>query len=127
MVATDVGLHQMFVARHIPFDSPRNLLSSGGLGTMGYGLPAAMGAAFARPDEMVVAVCGDGSFLMNMQELATIAEHALPVKAIVLNNRNLGMCARSSASISRATSRRYTSRLIDFTLIARGLGIEAAQ
>ncbi|HOM80835.1 MAG TPA: biosynthetic-type acetolactate synthase large subunit [Armatimonadota bacterium] len=128
VVATDVGLHQMFVARHIPFDSPRNILTSGGLGTMGYGLPAAMGAAFARPGEMVVAVCGDGSFLMNMQELATIAEHGLPVKAIVLNNRNLGMVRQFQRLYFESNfTAIHQPPQIDFTLIARGLGVEAAR
>ncbi len=124
ILATDVGLHQMFVARHIPFDRPRNLLSSGGLGTMGYGLPAAMGAAFARPGELVVAVCGDGSFLMNLQELATVAEHALPLKVIVLNNRNLGMVRQFQHLYFNGN---YTAvdqpPHLDFALVARGLGV----
>ena len=124
ILATDVGLHQMFVARHIPFDRPRNLLSSGGLGTMGYGLPAAMGAAFARPGELVVAVCGDGSFLMNLQELATVAEHALPLKVIVLNNRNLGMVRQFQHLYFNGN---YTAvdqpTHLDFALVARGLGV----
>ncbi|MDH7570268.1 MAG: biosynthetic-type acetolactate synthase large subunit [Armatimonadota bacterium] len=126
-LATDVGLHQMFVARHIPFSHPRDLLSSGGLGTMGFGLPAAMGAAFARPGELVVAVCGDGSFMMNIQELATIAEHALPVKAIVLNNSNLGMVRQFQNLYFNGN---YTAvdqpRHLDFALIARGFGIQSA-
>jgi acetolactate synthase-1/2/3 large subunit len=128
VVATDVGLHQMFVARHIPFERPRQLLSSGGLGTMGFGLPAAMGAAFAKPGQPVVAVCGDGSFMMNVQELATIAEHQVPVKAIVLNNRWLGMVRQFQRLYFQSN---YTAVQqpphIDFTLIAQGFGVSAAR
>ncbi len=123
-IATDVGLHQMFVARHIPFDRPRDLLSSGGLGTMGYGLPAGMGAAFARPGEPVVVVSGDGSFMMNIQELATIAEHRLPVKSIVLNNRNLGMVRQFQSLYYRGNFTAVDQPPhLDFALIARGFGV----
>jgi len=127
VVATDVGLHQMFVARHIPFDRPRDLLTSGGLGTMGFGLPAAMGAALARPGQEVVAVCGDGSFLMNLQELATIAEHRLPVKAIVLNNRNLGMVRQFQRLYFNGSFTAVDQPPhLDFALIARGFGVASA-
>ena len=91
IVACDVGQHQMWVAQHFVFDAPRNHLSSGGLGTMGYGLPAAIGAQFAHPGRTVVNIAGDGSFMMNVQELATIRRHRLPVKIVIADNACLGM------------------------------------
>lgn len=91
VIATEVGQHQMWSAQFFQFTTPRTWLTSGGLGTMGYGLPAAMGAQCARPDSLVVAVAGDGSIQMNIQEMATIVENKLPVKILILNNCNLGM------------------------------------
>ncbi len=91
IITTEVGQHQMWVAQFYPFSRPRTLLTSGGLGTMGYGLPAALGAQLARPDSLVIDVAGDGSVQMNLQELGTIAANHLPVKVIILNNRYLGM------------------------------------
>lgn len=91
IVACDVGQHQMWVAQYCRFDHPRNHLSSGGLGTMGFGLPAAIGAQFAFPDRPVINVTGDGSFMMNAQELATIRRHRLPIKLIIMDNQCLGM------------------------------------
>jgi len=91
IVASDVGQHQMWAAQHIRFHHPRLWLNSGGLGSMGFGLPAAIGAQFARPDKLVFAICGDGGFQMSIPELATVANHALPVKIIVMNNGYLGM------------------------------------
>lgn len=91
VVCCDVGQHQMWVAQHMRFSSPRNHLSSGGLGTMGFGLPAAIGAKLARPQDTVLAVCGDGSFMMNVQELATIKRFRLPVKIVIIDNQRLGM------------------------------------
>jgi len=91
IVTTDVGQHQMKVAQAYPFRSPRTWLTSGGLGTMGFGLPAAIGASLAAPGRIVVCFSGDGSFLMNMQELATLAEENLDVKIILLDNRSLGL------------------------------------
>ncbi|MBN8444190.1 MAG: acetolactate synthase 2 catalytic subunit [Gammaproteobacteria bacterium] len=91
VVSCDVGQHQMWVAQHMSFNSPRNHLSSGGLGTMGFGLPAAIGAKIARPQDTSVVVSGDGSFMMNVQELATIKRFRLPVKIIVVDNQRLGM------------------------------------
>jgi acetolactate synthase-1/2/3 large subunit len=91
IVASDVGQHQMWGAQFIRFNQPRLWLNSGGLGSMGFGLPAAIGAQFARPDKLVFALVGDGGFQMSIPELATIANHALPIKIIVMNNGCLGM------------------------------------
>lgn len=91
IIATEVGQHQMWAAQFYSFTRPRTLLTSGGLGTMGYGFPAAIGAQLALPDKMVIAVAGDGSIQMNIQELATAVANKLPVKVVILNNGHLGM------------------------------------
>lgn len=91
VVTSDVGQHQMWVAQHMQFNSPRNHISSSGLGTMGFGLPAAVGAKVARPQDEVVLVSGDGSFMMNVQELGTLRRAQLPVKMVLLDNQRLGM------------------------------------
>jgi len=91
IVATDVGQHQMWIAQLFPFERPRSLLTSGGLGTMGYGLPAGIGAKFAAPDRKVIVVSGDGSIQMNIQELGTAVQYNVDIKVIILNNYFLGM------------------------------------
>jgi acetolactate synthase-1/2/3 large subunit len=91
LVTADVGQHQMWAAQFIGFNEPRLWLNSGGLGSMGFGLPSAIGAQFARPDKLVFSIVGDGGFQMSIPELATIANHALPIKIIVMNNGYLGM------------------------------------
>ena len=91
IVTTDVGQHQMWTAQYCQFDAPRRFLTSGGLGTMGYGLPAAIGAQIACPDRQVIAILGDGGFQMTMQELGTMVKYQLPVKIVLLNNQYLGM------------------------------------
>jgi acetolactate synthase-1/2/3 large subunit len=91
IISTEVGQNQMWTAQYFPFLRPRTLLTSGGLGTMGYGFPAAMGAQVAFPNKLVIDISGDGSFQMNSQELATVVQYRLPVKVVVLNNGYLGM------------------------------------
>ena len=91
IVTSDVGQHQMWAAQFIRFNSPRLWINSGGLGAMGFGLPAAIGAQFARPDKLVFSIVGDGGFQMSIPELATIVNHALPIKIVVVNNGYLGM------------------------------------
>lgn len=91
IIATEVGQHQMWVAQFYTFTKPRTLLTSGGLGTMGYGFPASMGAQFAFPHKKVITVAGDASLQMNIQELATVVANKLPIKVVILNNRHLGM------------------------------------
>jgi acetolactate synthase I/II/III large subunit len=90
-VTTGVGQHQMWTALFYGFDRPRQLATSGGLGTMGFGLPAAVGVQVGCPDELVVCIDGDGSFQMNTQELATVGQYQLPIKVFILNNRAYGM------------------------------------
>ncbi|MBV9939098.1 MAG: hypothetical protein JO150_11385 [Acidobacteriaceae bacterium] len=91
VVTSDVGQHQMWSAQLVRYNEPRLWINSGGLGSMGFGLPAAIGAQFARPDKLVFALVGDGGFQMSIPELATIANHALPIKIVVMNNGHLGM------------------------------------
>lgn len=91
LMATDVGQHQMWTVQHYKFNRPRTLITSGGLGTMGFGLPGAIGAQMGRPNETVTLITGDASFQMTMNELGTVAEHQLPLKIFVLNNQRLGM------------------------------------
>ncbi len=91
IITTGVGQHQMWAAQYYLFDEPRNWLTSGGLGAMGFGLPAALGAQMARPDALVIDIDGDGSFVMNVQELATLYAEKIPVKTMILNNQHLGM------------------------------------
>ncbi len=91
IITTEVGQHQMWTAQYFIFNRPRTLLTSGGLGTMGFGMPAAMGAAFASNDKPVIVIAGDGSIQMNIQELATLSMNNIPVKIVILNNSYLGM------------------------------------
>jgi acetolactate synthase-1/2/3 large subunit len=126
VVTTDVGQHQMWTAQWLPIRRPRGLLTSGGLGTMGFGLPAAIGAALALPGTPVACVSGDGSILMNLQELATLAETQVPVKVLLLDNGHLGLVRQQQVLFfgGRAFASRFESRP-DFCAIARGFGIAA--
>jgi acetolactate synthase-1/2/3 large subunit len=124
IIATDVGQHQMWVAQYFPFRRPRSLLTSGGLGTMGFGLPAAIGAALARPHQRVICVTGDGSLLMNLQELGTLAELELPVTVVLMNNGHLGLVRQQQELFygARYQATRF-QRSPDFVRIAEGFGI----
>lgn len=122
-VASDVGQHQMFAALHYPFDLPRRWINSGGLGTMGFGLPAALGVKLAHPDAVVVCVTGDGSIQMNIQELSTAQQYGIPVVIISLNNRFLGMVKQWQDLIySGRHSQSYMNSLPDFVKLAEAYG-----
>ena len=123
-VTSDVGQHQMFAAQYYKFDQPRRWINSGGLGTMGFGLPAAMGVQFAFPDATVVCITGEGSFMMNMQELSTCMQYALPIKIINLNNEALGMVKQwqDMQYGGRHSHSTYSDALPDFIELARSFG-----
>lgn len=126
VITTDVGQHQMWVAQAYPFRRPRQWLTSGGLGTMGFGMPAALGAAMAAPERTVVCFSGDGSFMMNIQELATLAEQQLNVKIVLMNNNALGLVYQQQNLFygKRVFASRYKGEP-DFLRIAEGFGIPA--
>ena len=128
IVTTDVGQHQMWVAQAYPFRRPRQCLTSGGLGTMGFGLPAAIGAALAAPERPVLCFTGDGSLLMNLQELATAAEERVNVKLILLNNGHLGLVRQQQQLFygGRYQASRFHSEP-DFAALARAFGIAATR
>jgi len=127
-VTTDVGQHQMWVAQAWPFRTPRTFLTSGGLGTMGFGLPAAIGAALAAPGRRVACISGDGSLLMNIQELATLADHHLPVAVLVFNNSQLGLVRQQQELFFR---RRYEASHFqtgpNFAALAESFGIRGSR
>ncbi|MGB4506497.1 MAG: biosynthetic-type acetolactate synthase large subunit [Candidatus Methanoculleus thermohydrogenotrophicum] len=124
IIASEVGQNQMWTALYYCFRKPRTWLTSGGLGTMGYGFPAAIGAHFARPDLPVFDIAGDGSFQMNIQELGTVAHHTIPVKVVILNNMYLGM-VRQWQELFYDRRYAYTELPpVDFVKIAHAYGIE---
>ena len=125
VIVADVGQHQMMAARYSKFAKTDSYITSGGLGTMGFALPAALGAKVAAPNREVIAIIGDGSFQMNIQELATLAQEQIPVKIIVLNNNFLGMVRQWQELFH---SKRYSFVELknpDFVAVAKGFFIDA--
>jgi len=126
VVTTDVGQHQMWAAQHMEFDHPSNWLTSGSMGTMGFGLPAAIGAQVSRPLDPIVAVTGDGSFMMNVQEMSTIKRFQLPVKILLIDNAKLGMVRQwQDLFFQGRLSETDLSDNPDFTMLANAFDIKA--
>ena len=126
IVVTEVGQHQMWAHQFVDRERPRTFLSSGGLGTMGFGFPAAIGAAIANPDKQVVCIAGDGSFQMNSQEMATAAINGVPVRVLIMDNRALGMVHQWQKLFY---GKRYSQTLLepnpDFVKLADAYGWQA--
>ncbi len=123
-ITSDVGQHQMFAAQYYKFDDPRRWINSGGLGTMGFGLPSAMGVQFAFPQAVVACVTGEGSFMMNMQEMSTCKQYGLPIKVVNLNNQALGMVKQwqDLQYGGRHSQSTYQDSLPDFVRLAEAFG-----
>ncbi len=122
-ITTEVGQHQMWAAQFYKFDKPYHWMTSGGLGTMGYGLPAAMGVQVAHPGALVIDIAGEASILMNIQEMSTIAQYRLPVKAFILNNQYMGMVRQWQELLHGGRySESYTAALPDFVKLAEAFG-----
>jgi acetolactate synthase I/II/III large subunit len=122
-ITTEVGQHQMWAAQLFKFDAPMHWMTSGGLGTMGYGLPAAVGVQVAHPDALVIDIAGEASILMNIQEMSTIAQYRLPVKAYIINNQYMGMVRQWQELMHGARySESYTAALPDFVKLAEAFG-----
>lgn len=124
VVTTDVGQHQMWAAQHMHFSRPEDFITSSGLGTMGFGLPAAVGAQMARPEATVICVSGDGSFMMNVQELGTVKRHRLPLKIVLMDNQRLGMVRQWQSLFFQG---RHSETILDdnpdFLTLAKAFGI----
>ena len=122
---TEVGQHQMWAAQYLRFDEPKRWMTSGGLGTMGYGFPAATGVQIAHPESLVIDVAGEASFLMNMQELSTVKQYRLPIKVFILNNEYMGMVRQWQEFFHGGRySESYTDSLPDFVALAEAYGIK---
>jgi acetolactate synthase I/II/III large subunit len=122
-VTTEVGQHQMWAAQFFHFDQPNRWMTSGGLGTMGYGLPAAIGVQLAHPRSTVIDIAGEASVLMNMQELSTAVQYRLPVKIFILNNEHMGMIRQWQEMLHEERySHSYSESLPDFVMLAKAYG-----
>jgi acetolactate synthase I/II/III large subunit len=122
-ITTEVGQHQMWAAQFLKFEEPHRWMTSGGLGTMGYGLPAAMGVQIAHPDALVIDVAGEASILMNIQEMSTVMQYRLPVKVFILNNQYMGMVRQWQELLHGGRySESYTASLPDFVKLAEAFG-----
>ena len=122
-ITTEVGQHQMWAAQHYKFDKPNRWMTSGGLGTMGYGLPAAVGVQVAHPDKLVIDIAGEASVLMTMQEMSTAVQHKLPIKIFILNNEYMGMVRQWQELLHEKNyAESYTAALPDFVKLAEAYG-----
>ena len=127
-ITTEVGQHQMWAAQHYKFNKPNRWMTSGGLGTMGYGLPAAVGVQVAHPDKLVIDIAGEASVLMTMQEMSTAVQYKLPIKIFILNNQYMGMVRQWQELLHEKNySESYTAALPDFVKLAEAYGCVGIQ